>query len=214
MQYSILNIAPHGGIAVITVPKPQFVTMDAIANVYYPLVMAKPVLIIYFLPLLMCLACTLQHIATDETICCGQGPKVGPFMGALRFLSIGLMNLVTAVLAQPSVRNSLLVAKHGHTRIAMNRPGYHASLLRSYIPSRDPCGTFYLPLHSKSIYGFLILHAQAPPPTYIHFVKNVIPNSERGDWWRARRSKVEHALEHASQEAEHARLNQKQRSPA
>lgn len=82
----------------------QFVTMDAIANVYYPLVMAKPVLIIYFLPLLM-------------------------------FLSIGLMNLVTAVLVI-------------HT---LKRPRRH------FLPT------------------------------------------------------VEHALEHASQEAEHARLNQKQR---
>ena len=55
---------------VLTLPKPQFVTMDAIANVYYPLVMAKPVLIIYFLPLLMCLASIAT--ATDETICCGH----------------------------------------------------------------------------------------------------------------------------------------------
>lgn len=59
----------------------QFVTMDAIANVYYPLVMAKPVLIIYFLPLLM-------------------------------FLSIGLMNLVTAVLVEHALEHASQEAEH------------------------------------------------------------------------------------------------------
>eukprot|EP00435_Cladocopium_sp_Y103_P034701 s80_g9.t1 len=59
----------------------QFVTMDAIANVYYPLVMAKPVLIIYFLPLLM-------------------------------FLSIGLMNLVTAVLVEHALQHASQEAEH------------------------------------------------------------------------------------------------------
>lgn len=53
----------------------QFVTMDAIANVYYPLVLHKPALIIFFLPLLM-------------------------------FLSIGLMNLVTAVLVEHALEHA------------------------------------------------------------------------------------------------------------
>ena len=58
----------------------QFVTMDAIAEVYFPLVVEKPILIIYFLPLLM-------------------------------FLSIGLMNLVTAVLVDHALRQSSLEAE-------------------------------------------------------------------------------------------------------
>lgn len=53
----------------------QFVTLDAIANVYFPLVTVKPVLIIYFLPLLM-------------------------------FLSIALMNLVTAVLVEHALEHA------------------------------------------------------------------------------------------------------------
>ncbi|CAK9072773.1 Muscle calcium channel subunit alpha-1 (MDL-alpha-1), partial [Durusdinium trenchii] len=53
----------------------QFVTLDAIANVYFPLIMAKPVLLIYFLPLLM-------------------------------FLSIALMNLVTAVLVEKALEQT------------------------------------------------------------------------------------------------------------
>lgn len=54
--------------------------MDAIAEVYFPLVVEKPILIIYFLPLLM-------------------------------FLSIGLMNLVTAVLVDHALRQSSLEAE-------------------------------------------------------------------------------------------------------
>ena len=53
----------------------QFVTLDGIAEVYFPLVVKKPVLMIYFLPLLM-------------------------------FLSIALMNLVTAVLVEHALQQS------------------------------------------------------------------------------------------------------------
>ncbi|CAK8999399.1 unnamed protein product [Durusdinium trenchii] len=53
----------------------QFVTMDGIANIYFPLVMQKPFLIIYFLPLLL-------------------------------FLSIALMNLVTAVLVEHALEHA------------------------------------------------------------------------------------------------------------
>ncbi|CAK8999380.1 unnamed protein product [Durusdinium trenchii] len=53
----------------------QFVTLDGIANIYYPLVMAKPILIVYFLPLLL-------------------------------FLSIALMNLVTAVLVEHALEHA------------------------------------------------------------------------------------------------------------
>ncbi|CAK8999390.1 unnamed protein product [Durusdinium trenchii] len=53
----------------------QFVTLDGIANIYFPLVMQKPFLIIYFLPLLM-------------------------------FLSIALMNLVTAVLVEHALEHA------------------------------------------------------------------------------------------------------------
>ena len=36
--------------------------MDAIANIYYPLIVIKPVLIIYFLPLLVFLSIALMNL--------------------------------------------------------------------------------------------------------------------------------------------------------
>ena len=42
----------------------QFVTMDAIANVYYPLIVQRPILLIYFLPLLMFLSIALMNLVT------------------------------------------------------------------------------------------------------------------------------------------------------
>lgn len=42
----------------------QFVTMDAIANVYFPLIVQRPILLIYFLPLLMFLSIALMNLVT------------------------------------------------------------------------------------------------------------------------------------------------------
>jgi len=53
----------------------QFVTMDSIAGVYFPLIMAKPWLAIYFMPLMV-------------------------------LISIGLMNLVTAVLVEHALQHA------------------------------------------------------------------------------------------------------------
>lgn len=39
---------------------------DAIANVYFPLIMAKPVLLIYFLPLLMFLSTFGSDLGLEE----------------------------------------------------------------------------------------------------------------------------------------------------
>ena len=63
----------------------QFVTLDGIAEVYFPLVVKKPVLIIYFLPLLM-------------------------------FLSIALMNLVTAVLVEHALQQSTQEAEEAREK--------------------------------------------------------------------------------------------------
>jgi len=63
----------------------QFVTLDAIGSVYYPLVMEKPILFFYFLPLLM-------------------------------FLSIALMNLVTAVLVEHALEHASQEAEQARVR--------------------------------------------------------------------------------------------------
>lgn len=63
----------------------QFVTLDGIAEVYFPLVVKKPVLMIYFLPLLM-------------------------------FLSIALMNLVTAVLVEHALQQSTQEAEEAREK--------------------------------------------------------------------------------------------------
>ena len=56
-----------------------FPAKDGIAAIYYPLIMAKPILLVYFLPLLL-------------------------------FLSIALMNLVTAVLVETWIRDEMFIS--------------------------------------------------------------------------------------------------------
>ncbi|CAE7490358.1 unnamed protein product, partial [Symbiodinium natans] len=58
----------------------QFVTLDSIAAVYYPLIVHKPLLIIYFVPIMV-------------------------------IVSIGLMNLVTAVLVENALENAAAEAE-------------------------------------------------------------------------------------------------------
>ena len=118
---------------------PQFVTMDAIANVYYPLVMAKPLLIIYFLPLLMCLACAkrdmLQRTATVDLL--WSRAEGGAFHGGLEVFVHRPHELGDGCTC------SALREKTHQNRHEPPRLPCVTSLLGSHIGSRDPCGTFY-----------------------------------------------------------------------
>ena len=84
----------------------QFVTLDSIAEVYYPLIVNKPWLVLYFVPILI-------------------------------FLSVGLMNLVTAALVENAMETAAHEAEEERLKLKKRVRGVRSSENdASRLPSR------------------------------------------------------------------------------
>ncbi|CAJ1404237.1 unnamed protein product [Effrenium voratum] len=79
----------------------QFVTLDSIAAIYYPLIMVRPALILFFLPILL-------------------------------VVSIGLMNLVTAVLVENALENAAQEAESERLQLKHKIKGALPTLLEIF----------------------------------------------------------------------------------
>jgi len=79
----------------------QFVTLDSLATIYFPLIVARPVLLCYFLPILV-------------------------------FVSIGLMNLVTAALVENAMEHAAQQAEDEKVRLKAKVRTAMPSLLKIF----------------------------------------------------------------------------------
>lgn len=78
----------------------QFVTLDDVADVYFPLIMAKPYLCAFFFPILM-------------------------------FISVGLMNLVTASLVENAMQTAALEAEEERLKLKKKVKNAEASVVQA-----------------------------------------------------------------------------------